>query len=377
MDPDVILARYGEIGIKSPPVRKRFEQALQQNIEQAFETEQLDVIVQRLRGRFFLHSSNPERAIGILRRIFGIVSVSPVRVRSSRLNELLPEIGKYFEVLAAARPNAKTFAIRARRAGNHPYTSQDLGRQGGGAVFDTPAGKNFKVDLGKPDIEVFVEVRDDKAYLYSETMRAPGGLPVGSQGRVLVMLKDLHSLVAAWLMLKRGCTIIPVHFEGPTGSRERAEAFEKILRSWYWRGQLIHVSHHETNEFPKDATCVLCMRQMIRKAGVLARYKKCKAIVTGEAFSSTTVENLTMFGNLTSVPVLRPILGTTPDMVSDFLQQMGLEASKTIPFFEPCPLRTRGRVTDERLHELEQQLAVEVRAHNAVQERERPKGATA
>jgi tRNA uracil 4-sulfurtransferase len=377
VDPDIILARYGEIGIKSPPVRKRFEQALQQNIEQAFETEQLDVVCQRLRGRFLLHSSDTPRAIGILRRIFGIVSVSPARVRSSRLPELLPEIGRFFETLAAAKPTAKSFAIRARRAGSHSYTSQELGRQGGGAVLDTTAGKDFRVDLTHPDIEVFVEVRDDKAYLYSETMRGPGGLPVGSQGRVLVMLKDLHSLVAAWLMMKRGCTIVPVHFEGPTGSRQRADSFEAVLRSWYFRGQLIHVSHHEMNEFPREGACVLCMRQMVRKAGLLARYKKCKAIVTGEAFSSTTVDNLTLFGNLTNVPVLRPILGTTPDMVSDFLQSMGLEASKTVPFFEACPLRTRGRLPDERIQALEQELAVEARAHSAIQERERPKGAAA
>src|SRR5688572_5108590 len=272
-------------------------------MEQAFETAGLDCIVSRSRGRFYIHSSDLPRAAQLLRRVFGLVSVSIARVRSSKLPELLPEIGAFFMVLHAAKPNAKTYAIRARRTGSHPYTSQDLGREGGGAVFETPTGKTLKVDLTKPDIEVFIEVRDDKAYLYSETLKGPGGLPVGSQGRVLVMLKDLHSLVAAWLMMKRGCTIVPVHFEGPTGSRERADYFEKILRSWYFRGQFLHVAHHETKDFPRDATCVLCMRQMVRKAGLLARYKKCRAIVTGEAFSSTTVENLTLFGNLTEVPV--------------------------------------------------------------------------
>jgi tRNA uracil 4-sulfurtransferase len=92
VEPDVILARYGEIGIKSPPVRRRFEQVLQENIEKAFEDEGLDVVVQRLRGRFLLHSSDLARAAQILRHIFGIVSVSPARVRSSKLPELLPEI---------------------------------------------------------------------------------------------------------------------------------------------------------------------------------------------------------------------------------------------------------------------------------------------
>lgn len=368
---DLILARYGEIGIKSPPVRRRFEQILQENMERAFETERLDCVIRRLRGRFLISSSDLARATGILRRIFGLTSLSPAEVRSCDLQELLPAIAAFFAEAAASKPAARTFAIRARRAGTHPFTSQDVAREGGAAVLASPAGAHFKVNLEKPDLEVSVEVRDDKAYLFHETIRAPGGLPMGSQGRVVVLLKDLHSLVAAWLMLKRGCTIVPVHFEGPTGNRPRADAYEKVLRSWYFRGELVHLPHQETNEFPKDATCVLCMRQMVRKAGLLARAKKCRAIVTGEAFSSTTVDNLTLFGGLIPVPILRPILGTTPEMVNDFLTSMGLEASKGVPFFEPCPLRTRGRVAEERLRALEQELGVEARAHAAVRERER------
>lgn len=371
MQYEIALARYGELGIKSPPVRRRFERVLQENIEHAFETERLDCIVERVRGRFLVHSSDLPRALRILRKIFGLTSVSPAVVRPSKLDELLPKIGEYYEAVAAEMPGIRSFAIRARRTGSHSYSSQDVAREGGGAVLAAPHGAHLKVDLGKPDLEISIEVRDDKAYLFHTTVRAPGGLPMGSQGRVAVLLKDLHSLVAAWLMLKRGCTIVPLHFDGPTGSRDRADSYEKVLRSWYFRGTLVHVPHYETNEFPRDATCVLCMRQMVRKAALLARAKKCRALVTGEAFSSTTVENLTLFGGITELPILRPILGTTPEMVSDFLAAMGLEASKTVPFFEPCPLRTRGRVSEDRLRQLEQELGVEARAHAAVRERER------
>ncbi|MBI2077769.1 MAG: hypothetical protein HYT80_05270 [Euryarchaeota archaeon] len=371
MQYEVVLARYGELGIKSPPVRRRFERVLQENIEKAFESEKLDCIVSRVRGRFLVHSSDLPRALLVLGRIFGLTSVSPAVVRSSKMGELLPAIGAYYETVAAERPAIRSFAIRARRSGSHPFSSQDVAREGGGAVLSAPHGAHLKVDLDKPDLELSVEVRDDKAYLFHETQRAPGGLPMGSQGRVAVLLKDLHSLVAAWLMLKRGCTIVPIHFEGLTGSRERAESYEKVLRSWYFRGRLVHIPHHETSEFPRDATCVLCMRQMVRKAALLAKAKKCKALVTGEAFSSTTVENLTSFGGLTTLPILRPILGTTPEMVSDFLAAMGIEASQAVPFFEPCPLRTRGRLGEDRLRQLEQELAVEARAHAAVRERER------
>lgn len=366
---DLLLARYGELGLKSAPIRGRFERTLQENIERAFEQHGVDCTVRRIRGRFLVTSSDLDRAASILVRIFGLTSVSPCAVRSSKLEELLPAIGEYFEGIV--KPTSRTFAIRARRSGSHPFTSMHVAREAGGVVLGHPKGSHLKVDLERPDLEIHIDIRDDKAYIHHETRRAPGGLPMGSQGRVLVILKDLHSLVAAWLMLKRGCTVVPVHFEGPTGNRERAQSYEKVLREWNFRGELTHVPHQETNEFPRDATCVLCMRQMIRKAGILARHKKCKGIVTGEAFSSTTVDNLTLFGGLTEVPILRPILGTTPEMVADFLAQMGIEASKGTPFFEPCPLRTHGRVAEERIHGLEQELAVEARAHAAVRERER------
>lgn len=366
---EVLLARYGELGLKSAPIRGRFERALQENIEKAFEQRGVECTVQRIRGRFLVTSGNLDAALAILTRVFGLTSVSPAVVRPSRLEALLAAIGEYFE--AVTRPEVRSFAIRCRRSGSHPYSSMEVARQGGGVVLAHTKGKDLKVDLERPDLEIHIDVRDDKAYLYHETRKAPGGLPMGTQGRVLVLLKDLHSLVAAWLMLKRGCTIVPVHFEGPTGNRERAQAFERVLREWNFRGALIHVAHQETNEFPKDATCVLCMRQMVRKAGLLARHKKCKGIVTGEAFSSTTVDNLTLFGGIGDVPLLRPILGTTPEMVADFLSQMGLEASRTVPFFEPCPLRTHGRIAEARMLALEQELAVEARAHAAVRERER------
>lgn len=371
MDYDLILARYGEIGLKSRPVRRRFERVLQENIEVAFERRGLDCIIQRAPGRFFLSTSDIPRALEALSRIFGLTSVSPVRVVPSDLATLLPQIARFFDELAAEKPGARTFAIRPRRSGQHPYSSQDVAREGGGAVLDRPGGEKWKVDLSNPDIEVFVEVRDNKAYLFGNRVEAPGGLPMGSQGKVVVLLKDLHSLVAAWLMMKRGCTIVPVHFTGPTGSPARARAMLQVLRAWNFHGELIDVAHEEANEFPRDASCALCMRQMIRKAEAVARRRKAKALVTGESFSSSTIENLTLLGGVTQLPILRPLLGITPDIVGGFSKRIGIEAGRNEPFFEPCPLRTHGRVERERVQSLELELGLEARAHAAVRPRPR------
>lgn len=371
MEHDLILVRYGEIGLKSRPVRRRFEQILQQNIEVAFEAADLDCIVQRAPGRFFVSTSLIPRGVEILRRIFGLTSISPAQVVPSDLPTLLGRVAPFFDELAREKPGAKTFAIRARRSGQHPYSSQDLARDGGGAVLDRPGGDRWTVDLDRPDVELFIEVRDNKAYLFGERVEAPGGLPMGSQGRVVVLLKDLHSLLAAWLMMKRGCSIVPVHFVGPTGNPARAEALMRVLRLWQFRGDLVSLAHDETNEFPRDASCVLCMRQMIRKADAVARRKKAKAIVTGEAFSSSTVENLTLLGGVSALPIFRPLLGMTPEIVADFGRRMGIEAGRNEPFFEPCPLRTHGRLDEARVRALELELGLEARAHAAARGLER------
>jgi tRNA uracil 4-sulfurtransferase len=366
---DVVLARFGEIGLKSRPVRRRFEQTLKENIERAFESQGLDGVVQGVPGRLLVSSSDLGRARDVLARIFGLTSVSLARIVPSDLPTLLASIPVFFDQLAAQRPAARTFALRVRRSGQHPYSSQDVARQGGGTVLDRPGGDKWRVDLTKPDIEVFIEVRDRQAFLFHERTEAPGGLPVGTQGKVVVLLKDLNSLIAAWLLMKRGCTLLPVTFTGPTGQVERARAIVDVLRSWYFRGDLVELPHEETRDFPEKAACVLCMRQMIRKAGLFARRKKAKAIVTGEAFTSTTVESLTQFGGLVPIPLLRPVLGMTPGLVAGFAQRIGVDPGRTARFVEACPMRVPGRVETATVHRLEAELGLEVRAFEAVRPR--------
>lgn len=369
MRPVVLLVRYGEIGLKSRPVRRRFEQALQENIERALEQEGVDGIITRIPGRLLVETQNPGPAQRVLSRVFGLTSLSPARIVASELATLLPEIARYFDELAADRPQARTLALRVRRSGQHTYTSQDVARQGGGAILDRPGMERWKVDLETADIELYVEIRDHQAFLFHERVECPGGLPLGTQGKVVVLLKDLHSLIAAWLMMKRGCTLVPVTFTGPTGNPARARSFLDVLRRWYFRGEIIEVPHEEVPEFPAAAACVLCMRQMIRKADLVARRRKAKAIVTGEAFTSTTADNLTQFAGLAHVPILRPVLGLTPPLLAEFAQRIGLEAGASSRFQEPCPYRVRGRVDDATVLRHEAELGNEVRAFDAARPR--------
>ena len=200
--PDHILVRYGELALKSQPVRKKFERTLRNSMERAFMEARIEATVQMGTGRFFIGANQPEKAMEVLSRTFGIVSLSPVWTTSSDMEEIKSLAA---ELWGGVLKSGESFAVRARRSGGHPYTSMELAREVGSAVWDANIGANPSVNLKNPDREFFVEVRDRKAYLFSEIIPGPGGLPIGTQGVVAACLQTEEDAVAAWLMMKRGC----------------------------------------------------------------------------------------------------------------------------------------------------------------------------
>lgn len=200
-----LLVRYGEIGLKSASVRRRFEQQLLADIRRRHVTAKVPCVISQTRGRIFIDSDDWRISCDILSRTFGVVSFSPVTRVSSEVEELRKAAIKY------ARPlmfkNAK-FAVRARRSGNHPYTSQDIAVIIGKAILDDNEPLGIGVNLDEPDVEVFVEIRDRSAYLFSSTLPGPGGMPLGSQGRILSVVDSENGLASTWLMMKRGCSAL-------------------------------------------------------------------------------------------------------------------------------------------------------------------------
>ena len=212
---DLIIARYGEIGLKSPKIRSRFERKLVKNIKVTFEYE-----VDRNQGRIYIFPNDFEEGIEKLNRVFGIVSYSPATSTKTTFDDIDETLGKYTEDLIKENildENTK-FAIKCRRVGKHDFTSQEMAAHCGGGVRDRILAP---VDLTNPDLTIFVEVRDDDTYIFHEKIRGPGGLPLGTQGKVVVLLSSgIDSPVAAYLMMKRGCEVIALHcnndpFSGP------------------------------------------------------------------------------------------------------------------------------------------------------------------
>jgi len=216
-----LLVRYGEIGLKSASVRRRFEQQLVADIRTRHALAKTPCVISQTRGRLFVDSDDWRKSCEILSKTFGIVSFSPVTKVSSELSALSKDVLDFSEPLLFSNAS---FAIRSRRSGNHPYTSQTLAEHLGKAMLDRFKEKGIRVRLDDPDVEIFVEVRDRNAYLFSSALPGPGGMPLGTQGRMLSMLDSENGIASTWLMMKRGCSVLVATED---------ESLVEPLRNWY------------------------------------------------------------------------------------------------------------------------------------------------
>jgi thiamine biosynthesis protein ThiI len=277
----LFLIRYGELGLKSPKVRRRFEKALKTNIEDAFLQEGIQCITGMDWGRIYLHCESDSKAKKILKRIVGITSVSPVLECSSKMEDICKCASEYSESLLK---KGSSFAVRASRTGEHDFTSQDVAREVGSAILEANNKKDISVDLKNPDIEIFVEVRHNRGFVFSEKIQGPGGFPKGTQGKVLCLITDRKSVYAAWLLLKRGCNIRSFYVD------ENGEKMSKALKSWY------------VNSKP---TLARDPENPVENALDYAKSIKADAVVLGYTFQDYLKKD-----NITSeLPIFYPLIG--------------------------------------------------------------------
>jgi tRNA uracil 4-sulfurtransferase len=227
--PSQILVRYGELALKSAPVRREFESLLRRNILDHFVREGLTGRLRADHGHLYVEVDDGPRALKVLRRVFGITSVSLV-------HEVPTDRAAIRErLLALAEPRLSqgvSFAVRARRTGGrHPFTSQELARDLGGDVLDRFASLQLRVDLEQPDVELFVEVRGPRTYLSFDRERGPGGLPLGVAGRLVALVEGPRGALGAYLMMKRGCRVAIVAVPSGEGlAREVLVRFDPSAR---------------------------------------------------------------------------------------------------------------------------------------------------
>jgi tRNA uracil 4-sulfurtransferase len=323
------LVRFGgEVFIKSRRTRSAFLARLRSNMEDALaaadSTASLELGWDRLYVRTAGDTPPPE-----LGRVFGVSSFSPIDAVTPANLEAILEAG------AAAfteRVRGRTFAVRARRAGRHAFSSHDVQVELGSRLFDASAG----VDLDQPEVTVHVEVRDEQAYLFSERVPGAGGLPLGVEGRALTLLSGGYdSAVAAWLLLKRGVAqdYVFCNLGGDAYERAVVQVGKLLADDWSYgtRPRLHVVDFAEPLRELREKTTerywqVVLKRLMYRAATLVGQELRAAAIITGEAVgqvSSQTLSNLAAIEPAAGLPVFRPLIGFDKDEIIERARLIG------------------------------------------------------
>jgi thiamine biosynthesis protein ThiI len=329
----VVIIRYGELFLKSEPVKRHFIGLLTRNIKKALDSEGIPHRFALPRGRLLIFGDEPERIAGVVSRIFGVVDVS-IGVMTSSSPEDLARVAVE-NADAQLRPGMR-FAVRARRQGVEGFSSQELGAMVGGVIQEKYP--DIRVDLKNPEYEVFVEARDFGGLVYDQRVPAPGGLPWGTQGRVLTLLSaGIDSPVASWLMMKRGCEVLHLHMEAGrwAGCGVSGAAVENHRRLSEWcRGfplELLLLRSEPLYDvmegsIPPRLRCVICKRFMLMTACRLLNQQNALAVVTGENLgqvASQTLSNLTVISGAATAPVIRPLITYDKEEIVTLARRIG------------------------------------------------------
>ncbi len=363
MQNTVWLIRYSEIFLKSDPVRRAWENVLVSCIRQV----QPGCVVGTERGRIWVRGPvDPQK----LRKVFGIVSFS--ECMPCDLERIDTAVLGYCDRMTMA--GVSSFAVRVRRVGTHAFHSYDMAARLGDLIRNEyPA---LKVDLDNPDKELFVEIRGNRVYLYDRVYPGAGGIPPGVEGSVVALLSGgIDSPVAAWMMMKRGCRIIPLFVDMPPflgdSALDRVKNVAGILQE-YQPDMDLHVVSDSFVARCRDAlrktederhVCLLCKRRMYRLSEELAREVGAKGIVTGESMgqvASQTLDNLAVLHAATSMPVYRPLIGLDKTEIIDMARKIGTYETSILPVSSCCcavPLKPATRADPEKIRRLEERLA--------------------
>jgi thiamine biosynthesis protein ThiI len=323
------LLRYSELGTKAAGTRRRMLHILQENLRRAFSAADITASVELGLSRGRVTGEDPGIR-DILQRTFGIQSFSPVQqIRVTTLEALVEQATAYFKDAVAG----KQFAVRARRIGKHDFASHDIEMALGAALFPHGSG----VNLTNPEVTCGVEVRSAQAYLYSERVEGPHGLPLGSQDRALVLLSGgFDSAVAAWEVMRRGVGVDYCFFNlgGPIHEEGVLRVAKRLHDAWQHGddASVLVVPFMQVVEMIRNSTeppfwNLVLKQAMLAVAARIAQQRGLAALVTGDAIgqvSSQTLANLSALQDI-GLPVLRPLLTSEKDSIIARARLIGTE----------------------------------------------------
>ncbi len=337
-----VIVRYGELALKSEPVRRRFEQHLISAINLALRG--LKYKIRRERGRIFVDTNSPATTAKRLTMVPGIVSVSPAIKVPAEMDKIRsPALKAARKVLKAGM----SFAVRTSRVGEHPFSTRDVNVEVGSALLSKIKG--IRVNLSSPDRTIFIEIRGGDAYVFTEVERGVGGLPVGTQGRAVALFSwGCNDFAAAYLMIKRGCAVFPVFLDSRPHSNARALKLTitsaKKLAAFSPRLELWVIPFGKVFAMLKKANIgelgyVMHRRSAMRAAAAIAEQVRAETIVVGDGakdIATLKLTNLGVIDEACELSVLRPLAGLDLDDIQRLEIRMPKSSrTKETPQFPP------------------------------------------
>ncbi|TBL78114.1 tRNA uracil 4-sulfurtransferase ThiI [Paenibacillus thalictri] len=345
MLPDGIVIRLGELTLKGRN-RHRFEHKIVKDIRRVTRAFSKIVMEQQF-GRVYV-TLNGEPYEGVaqeLKKVFGLSSFSPVYYTESELDTIR---SKALSLLTSESVKPGTFKVTVRRADkNFPYDSQEMNRLVGGYILQAVPG--LKVDVHRPDVDIRVELREDRAFVYSKMVEGTGGFPLGTNGKALLMLSGgIDSPVAGWLAMKQGLELEAIHFHSyPYTSERSQEKVKDLVRKLaeYAGPVTLHmvpfteIQTRLVQDYNDNLLITIMRRTMFRIAEQIAGSCGAMAIVTGESLgqvASQTLPSLHAIGQSVSIPVLQPLIFTDKQDIITIAEQIGTYPISILPHEDCC-----------------------------------------
>ncbi len=344
------LIKYAEIGVKGKN-RYLFEDALVKQIHHRLKRLDGKFFVTKESGRIYAEAEGDfdyDEVIDALQHVFGIVGICPmVQTEDTGYEDLKAAVVRYVGDVYGDR--SFTFKVVARRANKqYPVVSDQINRDMGERILE--AYPNSRVDVHNPDVLLRVEVRH-KINIFSETIPGPGGMPIGTAGRAMLLLSGgIDSPVAGYMIAKRGVTIEAEYFHAPPYTSERAK--QKVVdlakKMAQYTGPIklniinfTDIQLYIYDQCPHDELTIIMRRYMMRIAENLAKEDECLALVTGESIgqvASQTMHSLAVTNEVCELPVMRPLIAFDKQDIVDISVKIDTYETSVLPYEDCCTI---------------------------------------
>ena len=366
---EVLLIKNGELALKGLN-RSTFEDMLVKNIRRRllasvgkfqFTKSQSTIIAEPVD-----EDIDFEEAVETLKKIFGIAAFSRAAIAEKDFDSIKDVALEY---LGDELRGVKTFKVNAKRSDKKfPMTSPEICREIGAHLLRNI--KTLSVDVHNPDVVVTVEVRDKNVFIHGNQIKGAGGMPVGSAGRVALLVSGgIDSPVAGWMMAKRGLQLNAIHFAAPPYTSKRAEMkvhdLVSIVAKYSGRVNFAVVNFTEIQETikekcPEELFTIIMRRLMMKIAIRIAQRDGCGALVTGESLgqvASQTLGAIACTDAVSDMPVFRPLIGMDKDEIITISRKIGAFETSILPYEDCCtvftPKHPRTRPTLELIEKAE------------------------